>query len=140
MTSTEQTTQHLLMTAVAQSVQRKSESRSVGSDSLQPHGLYSLWTSPGQNAEGGSRSLLQGIFPIQGLNPGLLNCRWIPEPPGKPKNTGVDSLFLLQGLSPTQKSKQGLLHCRWILYQLSYQNTVLIVIVITVILFHSQGL
>ena len=25
----------------------------------------------------GSRSLLQGIFPIQGLNPGLLHCRQI---------------------------------------------------------------
>ena len=68
-------------------------------------------------------ALLQGIFPIQGLNPGLLNCRWIPEPPGKPKNTGVDSLFLLQGLSPTQKSKQGLLHCRWILYCLNHQGS-----------------
>ena len=25
----------------------------------------------------GSLSLLQGIFPTQGSNPGLLNCRWI---------------------------------------------------------------
>jgi len=25
----------------------------------------------------GSLSLLQGIFPTQGLNPGLLHCRWI---------------------------------------------------------------
>ena len=25
----------------------------------------------------GSHSLLQGIFPTQGLNPGLQNCRWI---------------------------------------------------------------
>ena len=25
----------------------------------------------------GSCSLLQGIFPTQGLNPGLLHCRWI---------------------------------------------------------------
>ena len=25
----------------------------------------------------GSRSLLQGIFPTQGSNPGLLHCRWI---------------------------------------------------------------
>ena len=84
--------------------------------------------SPGKNTGMGCHALLQGIFPIQGLNPGLLHCRWIPEPPRKPKNTGVDSIFLLQGLSPTQKSNWGLLHCRWILYQLSYQNTVLIVI------------
>ena len=26
----------------------------------------------------GTLSLLQGIFPTQGSNPGLLNCRWIP--------------------------------------------------------------
>ena len=39
------------------------------STSLQPHGLYSPWNSPGQNTELGSLSLLQGIFPTQGLNP-----------------------------------------------------------------------
>ena len=55
----------------------KSESCSVISDSLQPHGLYSLWNSPGQNTEVGSLSLLQGIFPTQGSNPGLLHYRWI---------------------------------------------------------------
>ena len=47
------------------------------SDSLRPHGLYSPWNSPGQNTRVGSRSLLQGIFPTQGSNPGLLHCRWI---------------------------------------------------------------
>ena len=39
------------------------------SDSLQPHGLYSA----GQNTGVGSLSLLQGIFPTQGSNPGLLH-------------------------------------------------------------------
>ena len=43
------------------------------SNSLQPHGLY----SPGQNTGVDSLSLLQGIFPTQGLNPGLPHCRWI---------------------------------------------------------------
>ena len=38
------------------------------------HGLYSPWNSPGQNAGVGSLSLLQGIFPTQGSNPGLLHC------------------------------------------------------------------
>ena len=47
----------------------------VVSDSLWPHGLYSRWTSPGQNTRVGSLSLLQGILPTQGLNPGLLHCR-----------------------------------------------------------------
>ena len=52
-------------------------SRSVVSDSLRPHGLYSPWNSPGQNTGVGSLSLLQGIFPTQGSNPGLPHCRWI---------------------------------------------------------------
>ena len=46
-------------------------------DSLQPHGLYSPWNSPGQNTGVGSLSLLQGIFPTQGLSQGLLHCRQI---------------------------------------------------------------
>ena len=50
----------------------ESESCSVVSDSLQPLELYSLWNSPGQNTGVGSLSLLQGIFPFQGSNPGLL--------------------------------------------------------------------
>ena len=48
-----------------------SEGCLVMSNSLWPHGLYSPWNSPGQNAGAGSLSLLQGIFPTQGLNPGL---------------------------------------------------------------------
>ena len=55
----------------------ESESRSVMSDSLRPHGLYSPWNSPGQNAEVGSCSLLQESSPTQGSNPGLPHCRWI---------------------------------------------------------------
>ena len=47
------------------------------SDSLWPHGLYSLWNSPVQNNGMGSLSLFQGIFPTQGSNPGLLHCRQI---------------------------------------------------------------
>ena len=35
------------------------------------------WNSPGKNTGVGCRSLLQGIFPTQGLNQGLLYCRWI---------------------------------------------------------------
>ena len=47
------------------------------SNSLWPHGLYSPWKSPGQNTGVGNLSLLQGIFPTQGLNPGLPYCRQI---------------------------------------------------------------
>jgi len=58
----------------------ESESRSVVSDSLRPHGLYSPWNSPGQNTGVGSCPLLQGIFPTQGSNPGLPRSRWISVP------------------------------------------------------------
>ena len=44
---------------------------------LRPHGLYSPWHSPGQNTGVGSLSLLQGIFPAQGSNPGLSGCRQV---------------------------------------------------------------
>ena len=56
---------------------KKRESHSVLSDSLQPHGLYSPWNSPGQTTGVGSLSLLHGIFPTQELNPGLPCCRRI---------------------------------------------------------------
>ena len=53
----------------------ESESLSVVSNSLPPHGLYSPWNSPGQNTGVGSLSLLQGVFPTQESNWGLLHCR-----------------------------------------------------------------
>ena len=34
-----------------------------------------LWDSPGKNTGVGCHFLLQGIFPTQGSNPGLLHCR-----------------------------------------------------------------
>ena len=59
--------------------------------SLWPHRLYlarllSPWDFPGRNIGVGSHSLLQGIFPIQGLNPHLLSWQVdsLPlAPPGK---------------------------------------------------------
>ena len=55
----------------------ESASHSVLLYSLQPHGLFSPRNSPGQNTGLGSLSLLQGIFPTQGSNPGLPHCRRI---------------------------------------------------------------
>ena len=55
----------------------ESESHSVMFDSLRPHGLYIPWNSLGENTGVGSLSLLQGIFPTQGSNPGLPHCRQI---------------------------------------------------------------
>ena len=51
---------------------RKEKKVKVVSASLRPHGLYR-----GQNTGVGSLSLLQGIFPTQGSNPGLPRCRQI---------------------------------------------------------------
>ena len=42
-----------------------------------PVDCYSPLNSAGQNTGVGSLSLLQGIFPTQGSNPGLLHCRRI---------------------------------------------------------------
>ena len=47
------------------------------SNSLWHQGLYSPCNSLGQNTGVGSLSLLQGIFPTQGSNPGLPHCRQI---------------------------------------------------------------
>ena len=54
------------------------------SNFLRPHGLYSPWNSAGQNTGLGRLSLFQGIFPTQGLNPGLLHCRQILSAGRKP--------------------------------------------------------
>ena len=33
---------------------------------------------PGKNAGVGCHAFLQGVFPTQGLKPGLPHCRWVP--------------------------------------------------------------
>ena len=60
----------------------ESVSRSVVSNSLRPHGLQPArllcpWDSPGTNTGVDCHFLLQGIFPTQGSNQGLLHCRQI---------------------------------------------------------------
>ena len=55
-------------------------SRSVMSNSLQPHGLWFTrllcpWASPGKNTGVGWHALLWGIFLTQGSNLGLPHCR-----------------------------------------------------------------
>ena len=59
-----------------------SVNRSGVSNSLQPNVLWATklldpWDSPGKNTGVGSRSLLQGIFPTQGSNLGLVHYRQI---------------------------------------------------------------
>ena len=87
----------------------KSESRSVVSDSLQPHGLYSSWNSPDQNTGVGSRSLLQGNFPtgIEPRSPALWVDSLPAELPGKP--TGPLSLHYFHITGRTTELVLGLL-------------------------------
>ena len=95
------------------------------SDSLQPHGLYRSWDSPGQET-GGQPFHSPGDLPnpvIEPRSPALQVNSLPAEPQGKPRNTGVGSLFLLQHIFPTQELNWCLLHCRQILYQLSQQGS-----------------
>ena len=91
----------------------KSESahHSGMSDSLGPHGLYSLWHSPGQDTRVGSLSLLQGIFLTQELNQGLLHCRQKSSQRGSsgPRNhwSRVE-LYLLVPSAPTKLASKML--------------------------------
>ena len=93
----------------------KIESRSLVSDSLWPQGLHSPWNSPGQNTELGSLSLLQRIFPTQGLNPGLPHCRqalYQLSHKGSPLGGKGPSKALLPRLQPlkTAAALPGCLH------------------------------
>ena len=66
----------------------------------------------------GSRSLLQAIFPTQGLNPGSPTSQVdsLPaEPPRKPKNTGLGNPSILQRIFLAQELNWSLPHCRRIL-------------------------
>ena len=69
--------EHALVELHHYALKVKVKSCSVVSNSLQPHGIYSPWNSPGQITRVGSLSLLQGIFLTQGSNLGLLHCRRI---------------------------------------------------------------
>ena len=81
-----------------------------------PHGLYSPWNSPVPGTKLRFPTLQVDSLPA--------------EPPGKPKNIGVDSLSIFQWIFLTQELNWGLLHCRQILYQLSYQGSLLVIYIL----------
>ena len=86
--------------------------------------LCGPWNSPGQNTRVGCLSLLQGIFPIQGSNPGLPHCRQVLyqlSHNGSPRTLEGVAYPFSRGSSLTQESNWVLPHCWGILYQLSYQ-------------------
>ena len=88
-------------------------SRSVVFDSLQSHGLQPArllcpWDSPGKNTGMGSHSLLQGIFPTQGSNPGLLHYRWSLNHmcyQGNPSKSKPDPKEYIQNMMPSPNAK-----------------------------------
>ena len=103
-----------------------SESRSVVSNSLRPHGLtmqsteffrilewvaflFTRGSSQPRNRTQVSHTVQADSLPA--------------EPRGKPKYTGVGSLPLLQQIFLTQELNQGLLYSRRILYQLSHNGS-----------------
>ena len=70
-------------------------SHSVMSDSLRPHGLKPTrlrcpWDFPGKGTRVRCHFLLQGIFPTQGSNPGLLHCRQTLYPLSRQGSHGVE--------------------------------------------------
>ena len=102
----------------------ESESCSVVSHSLRPHGLNSLWNSPSQNTGVSSPFLLQRIFPTQVFHiAGGFFISWATR---EAQEYWSGSLSLLQRIFPTREPNWGLLHFRWILYQLSYEGSPLV--------------
>jgi len=70
--------------------------------------------------------ILQARILLQGIFPGLSNCRHILynlSHKGSPRILEWGSRSILQWIFLTQELNWGLLHCRWILYQLSYQGS-----------------
>ena len=76
--------------------------------------LLCPWNFPGKKTGVGSHSLLQGIFPTQGLNRGLLHCK--------------RTLYHLsrQGIFPTQGWNLCLLPWSAVLYYLSRQGSLVV--------------
>ena len=107
----------------------ESESYSVVSDSLRPHGLYRIpytWNSPGQNTGVGSLSLLQGIFPTQGSNLGLPRCGRILYQLSHTGSPGVlewVAYLFSSGSSQPRNWTRVSCTCRRILYQLRYEGS-----------------
>ena len=70
-------------------------------------------------------SLLQGIFPTQGLNPPHIAGGFFYQlsHKGGPRLLEWIAYPFSKQIFQTQELSLALLHCRWILYQLSYQGS-----------------
>ena len=89
---------------------------------LQSHGLWNPWGSPGKNTGVGCHALLQ-IFPIQAWNPGFLHCRRILYPLSHQGNPGtlewITYPFSRRSSPPRNQTGVSCI-CRQIPYQLSF--------------------
>ena len=99
-----------------QSKQWESESCPVVSNSLWPHGIYSPWNSPRKNTGVSSISLLQGICPTQGSNPGIPNCRQILHQLSHKESPSILEWVAYPFSSRSSSPRNRTLYCRMILY------------------------
>ena len=102
----------------------ESVSRSVVSDSLQPHKFYMGFSRPEHWS--GKPFPSPGDLPNPGIKPRSPTLQMILyqlSNKGSPRILECCSLSLLQQIFLIQESHQGLLHCKWILYLLSYQGS-----------------
>ena len=87
-------------------------------DCMWPTKLLSPWDSPGKNTGVGCHSLLQGIFPTQGLNLCLLHCRQIPyclshqEIPVCIEGDANNIWQLIWHRHATSTARESRLHCK----------------------------
>ena len=104
----------------------ESESCSVVSNSLWPHGLCSPWNSLGQNTGVDSLCFLQGIFLTLGLNPGLPYCRQILYYLSQKESPSILEWlaypFSSRSSWPRNRTRVSCIG-RQILYQLNYQGS-----------------
>ena len=102
---------------------RESESGSVMANSLWPHEFrcLCLWNSLGKHTEVGCHTLLQGIFPNQRLNLGVLHCRQIlchlshlgsPETPPQTPYTGTIGVNKQHVDSESHQTSEAQMRCR----------------------------
>ena len=85
--------------------------------------MWGRWNFSGQNTGVGSYSLLQGIFPIQGSNPGLPHYGQILYQLSHWGSPRIQDWVLHSPADlPDPGMKPGSPHCRQIFYQLSYQG------------------
>ena len=84
---------------------------------LRPHGLLPTrllrpWNFPGKNTGVGHHFLLQGIFPTQGSNTGLLHCSWILYHLSHQESPSLGIHHLIKSVSVQFSSVQLLSHVR----------------------------